>query len=43
MRRNQDELVLKDLATKRVVLTVPRQVGKATPARQLMQLFGNAQ
>ena len=43
MKRYLDELVLKDLATKMVVLTGPRQVGKTTLARQLMQLFGNAQ
>jgi len=43
MKRYLDELVLKDLTTKMVVLTGPRQVGKTTLARQLMQLFGNAQ
>jgi len=43
MNRYLDELVLKDLATKLVVLTGPRQVGKTTFARQLMQEFGNAQ
>ena len=43
MKRYLDELVLTDLTTKMVVLTGPRQVGKTTLARQLMQLFGNAQ
>jgi hypothetical protein len=43
MKRYLDEWVLKDLTTKMVVLTGPRQVGKTTLARQLMQLFGNAQ
>jgi predicted AAA+ superfamily ATPase len=43
MKRYLDELVLKDLNTKMVVLTGPRQVGKTTLARKLMQLFGNAQ
>ena len=43
MKRYLDELVLKDLTTKMVVLTGPRQVGKTTLARQLMQSFGNAQ
>ena len=43
MKRYLDELVLKDLTTKMVVLTGPRQVGKTTLARQLMQMFGNPQ
>lgn len=43
MKRYLDQLVLKDLAAKMVVLTGPRQVGKTTLARQLMQEFGNAQ
>lgn len=43
MKRYLDDRVLKDLATKIVVLTGPRQVGKTTLARQLMQGFGNAQ
>lgn len=43
MKRYLDEWVLKDLATKMVVLTGPRQVGKTTLARQLMLLFRNAQ
>lgn len=43
MKRYLDELVLTDLATKMVVLTGPRQVGKTTLARQLMSSFGSAQ
>lgn len=43
MKRYLDEWVLKDLPTKMVVLTGPRQVGKTTLSRQLMRLFGNAQ
>ena len=43
MKRYLDDLVLNDLATKVVVLTGPRQVGKTTLSRQLMQSFGNAQ
>lgn len=43
MKRYLDDLVLSDLATKAVVLTGPRQVGKTTLSRQLMQSFGNAQ
>ena len=43
MKRYLDDLVLKDLTTKMVVLTGPRQVGKTTLARQLMPLFRNAQ
>lgn len=43
MKRYLDKLVLKDLATKIVVLTGPRQVGKTTLARQLMREFGNPQ
>jgi len=43
MKRYLDELVLKDLISKILVLTGPRQVGKTTLARQLMPLFGNAQ
>lgn len=43
MKRYLDEMVLKDLTTKMVVLTGPRQVGKTTLARQLMGSFGNAQ
>lgn len=43
MKRYLDEWVLKDLTTKMVLLTGPRQVGKTTLARQLMQLSGNAQ
>ena len=43
MKRYLDDLVLKDLAAKAVVLTGPRQVGKTTLSRQLMQSFANAQ
>lgn len=43
MQRYLDNLVLNDLSTKTVVLTGPRQVGKTTLSRQLMQSFGNAQ
>jgi predicted AAA+ superfamily ATPase len=43
MKRYLDAIVLKDLATKAVVLTGPRQVGKTTLSRQLMQSFGSAQ
>ena len=43
MKRYLDDLVLNDLATKAVVLTGPRQVGKTTLSRQLMQSFGSAQ
>lgn len=43
MKRYLDDLVLNDLATKAVVLTGPRQVGKTTLSRQLMQSFDRAQ
>lgn len=43
MKRYLDNLVISDLATKAVVLTGPRQVGKTTLSRQLMKLFDNAQ
>ena len=43
MKRYLDDLVLNDLATKAVVLTGPRQVGKTTLSRQLMPSFGSAQ
>jgi predicted AAA+ superfamily ATPase len=43
MKRYLDDLVLSDLATKMVVLTGPRQVGKTTLARQLMPSFVSAQ
>jgi hypothetical protein len=43
MKRYLDKLVLADLATKTVVLTGPRQVGKTTLSRQLMQSFSGAQ
>ncbi len=43
MKRYLDELILADLSRKLVVLTGPRQVGKTTLARQLMQSFEPAQ
>lgn len=43
MKRYLDNLVTNDLATKAVVLTGPRQVGKTTLSRQIMKLFDNAQ
>ena len=43
MKRYLDQLVTTDLATKAVLLTGPRQVGKTTLGRQLMQSFGSAQ
>lgn len=43
MKRYLDDLVLNDLATKAVMLTGPRQVGKTTLSRQLMRSFGRAQ
>ena len=43
MKRYLDEQVSKDLHSKAVVLTGPRQVGKTTLARQLMQTFPSAQ
>jgi predicted AAA+ superfamily ATPase len=43
MKRYLDGLVLNDLASKMVVLTGPRQVGKTTFARQLMPSFASAQ
>jgi uncharacterized protein len=43
MKRYLDNFVLNDLATKAVVLTGPRQVGKTTLSRQLMQSFTSAQ
>jgi len=43
MKRYLDNLVMSDLATKAVVLTGPRQVGKTTLSRQLMKLYDNAQ
>ena len=43
MKRYLDDLVMQDLATKMVVLTGPRQVGKTTLARQLMTSFDSAQ
>jgi predicted AAA+ superfamily ATPase len=43
MKRYLDDLVLNDLASKVVVLTGPRQVGKTTTSKQFMQSFGTAQ
>ena len=43
MKRYLDDLVLNDLSSKAVVLTGPRQVGKTTLSRQLMQSFDRAQ
>ena len=43
MKRYLDQIVLKDLASKAVVLTGPRQVGKTTLSRQLMGKFNQAQ
>jgi predicted AAA+ superfamily ATPase len=43
MKRYLDDLILRDLSRKAVLLTGPRQVGKTTLSRQLMQSFGNAQ
>jgi predicted AAA+ superfamily ATPase len=43
VNRYLDDLVLNDLARKLVVLTGPRQVGKTTLARQLMQGLAPAQ
>jgi len=43
MKRYLDDLVLNDLTNKVVVLTGPRQVGKTTLSKQLMQSFANTQ
>jgi predicted AAA+ superfamily ATPase len=43
MKRYLDEQVSRDLRSKMVVLTGPRQVGKTTLARQLMQTYPSAQ
>lgn len=43
MKRYLDDLVLNDLTNKAVVLTGPRQVGKTTLSKHLMQSFTNAQ
>ena len=43
MNRYLDKLILNDLASKMVILTGPRQVGKTTLSRQLMGHFSNAQ
>jgi hypothetical protein len=39
MKRSLDAYILKDLPAKMVVLTGPRQVGKTTLCRQLMEGF----
>lgn len=43
MKRYLDTLVSNDLASKAVVLTGPRQVGKTTLSKQLMQSYASAQ
>ncbi len=43
MKRYLHEIVNTDLATKMVVLTGPRQVGKTTLSRQLMEGYANGQ
>ena len=43
MKRYLHEIVNTDLATKMVVLTGPRQVGKTTLSRQLMEGYANSQ
>ena len=43
MKRYLHEIINKDLATKMVVLTGPRQVGKTTLSRQLMEGFSSSQ
>jgi len=43
MKRYLDDLVATDLERKMVLLTGPRQVGKTTLCRQLMQRFPPAQ
>ena len=43
MKRYLDERILNDLPTKMVMLTGPRQVGKTTLSRQLMEVFSTAQ
>lgn len=43
MKRYLHEIINEDLATKLVVLTGPRQVGKTTLSRQLMEGFASAQ
>ncbi|MBU1215158.1 MAG: ATP-binding protein [Gammaproteobacteria bacterium] len=43
MKRYLDDLVLYDLASKMVILTGPRQVGKTTLSRQLMTNFDASQ
>lgn len=43
MKRYLDDLILKDLHRKMVIVTGPRQVGKTTLARELMAHFERAQ
>jgi uncharacterized protein len=43
MKRYLDQQILNDLPTKMVVLTGPRQVGKTTLSRQLVEVFSTAQ
>ena len=43
MKRYLDSLILQDLTSKAVVLTGPRQVGKTTLSRLLMQSFAHGQ
>jgi hypothetical protein len=43
MKRYLDDLILKDLRRKMVILTGPRQVGKTTLSQQLLPHFKNAQ
>ena len=43
MKRYLDDLVATDLQGKMVLLTGPRQVGKTTLCRQLMERFPSAQ
>ena len=43
MKRYLDDLILKDLHRKMVIVTGPRQVGKTTLSKQLMPQFELAQ
>ena len=43
MKRYLDELILKDLRRKMVIVTGPRQVGKTTLSKQLLPHFKGAQ